>query len=174
MVIRPEPPEESLQSNLGLQSQFLDASLAKEIRAIDEVRITAAVVQGFAQILGADGERVGGEGPPTFSQNWVDDEGLNPYNLIEGRGPEGTNEVVIDEGAALEGKLEVGDTVNVLMPELQSFELVGIARFGDSPIEGGVTYAFLSEEGAAKFIPIPAGKALSLSLIHISEPTRPY
>jgi putative ABC transport system permease protein len=162
VVIRPEPPEESLQSNLGLQSQFLDASLAKEIRAIDEVRITAAVVQGFAQILGADGERVGGEGPPTFSQNWVEDEGLNPYNLIEGRGPEGTNEVVIDEGAALEGKLEVGDTVNVLMPELQSFELVGIARFGDSPIEGGVTYAFLSEEGAAKFIPIPAGKALSV------------
>jgi putative ABC transport system permease protein len=58
--------------------------LADTIRDIDGVRAVAAQTTGFAQVIGADGERIGGSGPPTLAANWDPDDGLNPYNRLFG------------------------------------------------------------------------------------------
>ena len=74
-------------------------------------------IEGFGQLDGADGEKLGGNGPPTFAGNWIDDPDLNPYQLVEGRAPAANDEVVINRGAAKDGDLAVGDRTIVATPE---------------------------------------------------------
>ena len=58
---------------------------------------------GVGQLVGKDGDTIGGLGPPTFAGNWVENDDLNPYQLAEGRAPRRGNEVVIDRGSAEDG-----------------------------------------------------------------------
>ena len=95
VLVRPEKGADS-EDDAGFSAKTLDASLAETIRDIDGVRAAEAEVTAFGQILGSDGERLGGNGPPTLAGNWFDDGGLNPYNLIDGRAPDAPDEVVID------------------------------------------------------------------------------
>ena len=36
----------------------------------------------------------------TLGINWLNDDGLNPFDLAEGRAPQADDEVVIDKGTA--------------------------------------------------------------------------
>jgi putative ABC transport system permease protein len=118
----------------------IDASTVDEIAAMPGVRAAVATVDGVATLLGADGERIGGDGPPTNGTNWVEDPDLNPYDLAEGRPPAAPGEVVIDRGSARNGDLHVGDTTTVLTPQPVEVTVVGIATFGDVDSLGPTTY----------------------------------
>lgn len=118
----------------------LDAGTTDEIAAMPGVRAVAPTVDGVATLLGSDGDRVGGGGPPTTGTNWIDDPDLNPYHLAEGRAPEAPGEVVIDRGSAKDGDLQVGDTTTVLTPTPLPVTVVGIATFGDVDSLGPTTY----------------------------------
>src|SRR6187200_2987569 len=63
----------------------IDASVADQVGAVPGVRAAVPSVEGVATLIGADGERIGGDGPPTTGTNWIDDPALNPYRLAEGR-----------------------------------------------------------------------------------------
>ena len=89
-------------------------STVDEVAAVPGVRAAVPTVDGVATLLGADGERIGGDGPPTTGTNWIDDPDLNPYRLAEGRAPAAPGEVVIDRGSAEHGDLAVGDRTTVL------------------------------------------------------------
>ena len=78
----------------------IDASVVDQVAAVPGVRAAVPSVEGTATILGKDGSRIGGDGPPTTGTNWIDDPALNPYRLAEGRAPQAPGEVVIDRGAA--------------------------------------------------------------------------
>ena len=104
------------------------------------VRAAVPTVDGVATLLGADGDRIGGDGPPTDGTNWIDDPDLNPYDLAEGRAPQAPGEVVIDRGSASNGDLHVGDTTTVLTPTPVEVTIVGIATFGDVDSLGPTTY----------------------------------
>ena len=111
-------------------------------------------VDGVATIVGADGDRIGGDGPPTTGTNWIDDPDLNPYRLAEGRAPAAPDEVVIDRGAAEDGDLAVGDRTTVLTPTPVEVTVVGIATFGDVDSLGPTTYtAFTLPEADASCSP---------------------
>src|SRR5581483_1358407 len=98
------------------QRGLLDASLVNEVAAVPGVADAVADVQGYGQILGANGKAVGGNGPPRLAGVWITDPDLNPYRLVEGRAPSASDEVVINRGAAKAGHLEVGDTTIVETP----------------------------------------------------------
>ncbi len=118
----------------------IDASSVEDIAALPGVRAAAPSVEGVATIVGADGDRIGGDGPPTTGTNWIDDPELNPYRLAEGRAPAAPGEVVIDRGAADDGDLAVGDRTTVLTPQPVEVTVVGIATFGDVDSLGPTTY----------------------------------
>ena len=44
-------------------------------------------IEGFGQIVGADGDPIGGNGPPTIAGNWIDDPELNPCAARRGPAP---------------------------------------------------------------------------------------
>ena len=105
---------------------LIPATLVDEVAGVDGVAEAVPVVTGFGQLLGADGEAIGGNGPPQLAGSWITDESLNPYRLVEGRAPAGPGEVVVNRGAAEAGDLAVGDTTTLLTPEPHEVTIVGI------------------------------------------------
>ena len=159
VVVAPKEGEASSEDDSGFSARVLDASLADTIRDVPGVRAVEAEVSGFGQLLSTDGERVGGEGPPTLAGNWIADEGLNPYQLAEGRAPVGPEEVVINRGAAIDAGLAVGDTATVLTPSPVTVDVVGISTFGDQDGSGPVTFTAFSDEGTAAHLQRTPGTA---------------
>jgi putative ABC transport system permease protein len=135
---------------------LIDGALADDIAAIDGVAAVAPRIEGSGRIVGADGDPLGGNGPPTTAGNWIADDALNPYDLAEGRAPEAPGEVVIDKAAAEQGDLTVGDETTVRTPDPIPVTIVGLARFGEADSQGPVTYAAFSTAQAAElFMPDP-------------------
>ncbi|HEX6569935.1 MAG TPA: ABC transporter permease, partial [Acidimicrobiales bacterium] len=119
---------------------LIDRSLVDEVADVDGVANAEPVVNGYGQLLGADGEAIGGNGPPQLAGSWTTDPDLNPYRLVDGRAPDGGDEVVVNRGAAEDGDLAIGDTTTLLTPEPVEVTIVGIASFGDEDGLGGVTF----------------------------------
>ena len=65
----------------------MPATLADTARKTPGVAAAVPYVQGFGQLTGSDGKRIGGNGPPTTAANWVDVPSLNPYRIVEGHAP---------------------------------------------------------------------------------------
>src|SRR5262249_58607355 len=107
---RPDPGEP------GSQRGLIDAAPVGRVAAIDGVAAAVPSVEGFGQLIGKNGDKLGGNGPPTLAGNWIDNRDLNPYRLVEGRPPRAADEVVINRGAANNGDLHVGDTTTVQTP----------------------------------------------------------
>jgi putative ABC transport system permease protein len=122
-------------------SGTIEASLADQLAAVDGVDAAAPLVEGSGQIVGSDGDALGGDGPPTEARNWIEDERLNPYRLDDGRSAE-------------QGDLAIGDTTVVRVPEPVDVTVVGVATFGSQDSMGGTTMAaFTTEEAQALLLP---------------------
>src|ERR687897_3298132 len=134
------------------QRGLLDASLVDTVRDVDGVAAAEGSVEGFGQLVGRNGDKLGGNGPPTLAGNWIDNRDLNPYQLAEGRAPRAGDEVVINQGAADNGDLRVGDTTTVQTPEPVQVEIVGIATFGSSDGLGQVTFTAFTLESAQQHL----------------------
>jgi len=131
----------------------IDAALAERLRTVPGVAAAEPSVQGAGQLVGANGEPVGGKGPPTLAGNWIADGKLNPYRLAEGRAPAGPGEAVINRGAAKAGGLHVGDTAVLRVPDPVRITVVGIATFGaDGDGMGPSTFTALTLTDAQKYL----------------------
>ena len=130
-----------------VQKGTIDETLVAQLASVPGVARVAPGVEGSVQIIGANGKPIGGDGPPTLGGNWIDESrlpagesGFNGYQLVDGRGPAADDEVVIDRGAAKDGKLHVGDRTAVLTPDPVAVTIVGIATFGGEDSIGGSTF----------------------------------
>ena len=81
-------------TDLGLEADatpgLIDRSLVDRVAAVDGVAAAEPVIQGYGQLLGADGDAIGGNGPPQLAGSWTTDPDLNPYDLVEGGRPRPT------------------------------------------------------------------------------------
>jgi putative ABC transport system permease protein len=146
------------------QRGLVAESLVDDVDDVEGVAAAEPYIEGFGQLVGEDGDRLGGNGPPTLAGNWVDDPDLNPYRLVEGRAPRAGDEVVINRGAAEEGDFQVGDTATVQTPDPVDVEIVGIATFGSADGLGGVTFTAFTLESAQQHITGQAGQVSSISV----------
>ncbi len=125
-----------------------EEAVAARVAAVPGVAAVAAEVEGVAQIVGTDGDAIGGGGPPTVGAAWIDDPELNPFVIREGRAPAGPGEVVIDAGSASTGRITLGDRVELRVPEVVRAEVVGIVGFGDRDAMAGATFAGVDHDTA--------------------------
>jgi putative ABC transport system permease protein len=128
----------------GVQRPRIAASIADQVGDIEGVAAAEAYVQGYARPIGPDGTPFGNPsfGPPTIGTNWGEVEALNPFTLVEGRAPDGPDEIAFDKRTADETGYAVGDVAAVQTASgVTEATLVGIARFGstDSPAGSSVT-----------------------------------
>lgn len=131
----------------------LDRSLADAIAGVDGVADVAPVIEGYGQLLAADGTPIGGDGPPTTAANWLGDGSINPWRLAEGRAPVATAagepiEVIIDRGAATTGDLSIGDTTAIRTPAPVDVRIVGLATIAGADSLGPMTYTAVADEVA--------------------------
>src|SRR4051812_48608491 len=108
----------------------LDAALVQRVRAVDGVAAAQPQVSGYGPLLARDGKALGGNGPPRVAGNWIPDDDLNPYRIVQGRAPAAMDEVVVNRSTAEKGQLAVGDTTTVQTPDPVPVRIVGIADFG--------------------------------------------
>ncbi|HEX6420699.1 MAG TPA: ABC transporter permease [Acidimicrobiales bacterium] len=151
VVVRGESPlESSLEADPGRRP--VDAGLVERLASVDGVDVAEAQVVGYGQLLGADGDPIGGNGPPRQAGNWITTPELNPYELAEGRAPRADDEVVINRGAAEDGDLSVGDRTTVQLPEPVEVTVVGIATFGGADGLGETTMTAFTLDAARELV----------------------
>ncbi|HTO01370.1 MAG TPA: FtsX-like permease family protein, partial [Microthrixaceae bacterium] len=134
------------------QRRLVPEDLLDRIHELDTVDVAIPAIDGIAQVVGKDGDPIGGQGPPTLGASWVVDDPTNPYQIVEGLAPTADDEVVIDRGTAKAGELKVGDTTTVRTPTPVKVKIVGIIAFGTQDSIGG--------SGVTGFTPVAARKYL--------------
>ncbi|HEX2564468.1 MAG TPA: ABC transporter permease, partial [Acidimicrobiales bacterium] len=133
---------------------LLDASVVGDVAAVDGVATAVPEIYGIGQIVGSDGDPLGGNGPPTQAGNWIADPEINPWQIASGRAPEGPGEVVIDKASADDGDLQVGDATTIRTPDPVDVTVVGIVTFGEAGADsaGPQTYAAFTTEFAQRVL----------------------
>ncbi len=146
------------------QRMVVPEDVLERIEALGDVKVAVPDISGMAQIIGKDGQPLGGQGPPTLGGVFTKDDPTNPLVLSEGAAPSGPNEVVINRLAAEQAKLAVGDTFTVRTPTPVEVKLVGILKFGDKDAIGGATYVGFNVDDARKYLfgGAPGYSAISL------------
>ncbi len=144
---------------------LVDASLVPTLQQVDGVASASASIEGYGQLLGRDGEAIGGVGPPRRAGNWITDPDLNPYRIVDGRPPQADDEVVINRGAAKDGDLHVGDTTVVQTPDPVTVRIVGIATYGSADGAGQTTFTAFTLPAAQRYLAGGADEATSI-LVH--------
>lgn len=143
---------------LGEQRPRVDASLIDSIREIDGVRAAEGYSEAYAQIVGADGTAIGNPdmGAPVLGGPWVTDDGLNPFDIVDGRPPAAAGEVVIDVHSADQGDLAVGDSTTVLTQAgPQPVTVVGTVDFAGADSPGGASVTLFTPEEAQRLLTSP-------------------
>ncbi len=143
----------------------LDGGLVAELAELDGVAVAVPSIEGFAQIVGSDGDPIGGNGPPTLAGNWIDDPRLNPFQVVEGRAPAADGEVVIDRRSARLGELEVGDHTTLRTPDPLDVEIVGIAKFGSVDGVAGASFVAFTNDQARDVLVGGADEVSSILLM---------
>ncbi len=145
-------------------SDVIEGEFGNDLRAhisVDLVELVEAVpgvvaaqpdVGGTAAISNAEGDILGGDGPPQFGGVWH--EGApSPWTLKEGRGPTAPDEVVIDVATAEKGDVVVGDTVSVTTEQAtREFTVTGLALFAGEDGANGASFALFTLPTAQEFV----------------------
>ncbi|MGW1724286.1 ABC transporter permease [Streptomyces sp. NPDC002306] len=144
--------------------QPVATSLAATVERIPGVAAAAPEIQGAGQLVGSDGDPVGGQGPPTLAGNWITDTRLNPYRLAEGRAPVRSGEVVVNRGAAERGGLKLGDRTVLRTPDPVEVTVVGLATFGGADGMAQVTFTGMTRADAERYLTARPGQASSIKV----------
>ncbi|HEY3868299.1 MAG TPA: FtsX-like permease family protein [Actinocrinis sp.] len=129
----------------------IDGSVLGTVRGVSGVAAAEPVLQGTGVIVGPSGKAVTGSGPRVAS-TWIPDLVLNPWHLLSGAAPSGTNQVVIDQASATSAGLKPGDAATIDMPQPVRVTICGIAGFGGQASGGDGSFAAFSLAGAQKYI----------------------
>jgi putative ABC transport system permease protein len=142
---------DAMGSDTARQVRLVPPGVLEEIRSVEGVARTVGSITGPTQVTGADGRPVGGNGPPTEGENWIEGP-ESPWSLAEGRAPRRSGEVVLDRATARAGGLSVGTRTTVRTPEPVTVTVVGIAAFGQQDSIGGSGYTAFTEGDARRFV----------------------
>lgn len=100
-------------------------------RKVGEARSVSGAVEGYAAIMGDDGEVVRGDGLAQLGRSYVERAG-SEMRLSKGERPQRADEIVVEEGTARDGGVSVGDKITVVTERAtQSLRVVGLFTLGD-------------------------------------------
>jgi putative ABC transport system permease protein len=130
-------------TSIGGTRPSMPETLVTDVSAVDGVKVAEGYVEAEGvYVVDKAGDVLDTGGAPGIGANWTDVPDLRSGTLVEGRAPEGPNEVALDTGSAEKTDYKVGDTVPIVTtgPRIQA-ELVGVVKFGEG---GGLAGASLT------------------------------
>src|SRR3954451_1266479 len=165
-----------VKSDFGDVTERVDAATLARIRQVDGVDAAAGSIEGYAQIVGSDGQGATTDGiGGTMGVSWIADPRLNPFSLRAGRAPHGPNEVVLDKATMKAQGWSIGDTVGVLAKDAtKQMKIVGSAGFGTVDGIPGFTViaaddstaqAMFAQPGAYDSVVVAAAKGVSADVL---------
>lgn len=128
-------------------TRTVDATLVDELERVDgAARVDGNVAAFGVYVVGKDGKLIGGNGPPSIGGNWTEapaGHDLEGMDIIAGRAPEKSGEVMLDSTTAGEGGYVIGQDVNIVTATDRgalTAELVGIIGFPEGGSLNGATF----------------------------------
>jgi putative ABC transport system permease protein len=121
----------------------IPASLLPRIKRVEGVRLAAGAIFTPGGLFDEEGDAIGAKFSPKFISSKMPGS-LESLEYVEGRAPRGPDEASLDEGAAEEAGLEIGDKLTIVgrIPA-KDYELVGLTRLGGASF-GGFSIAQLT------------------------------
>jgi putative ABC transport system permease protein len=125
----------TIDSPMGDVRERVPSETLDAVRSVKGVELAAGTVEGFAQLVKADGSVASTDGlGMTIGANWID-EAISPFDLATGHSPRGPDDAVTDVATATREGWSLGDTFSVLTGDgPHELTLVGTATLGD--VEG--------------------------------------
>jgi len=133
----------------------VSADLLPTVRNAQGVAAADGTVQGLAVIVNKKGDALGsnGRGAPTLGFSYIPDRDLSTIHVVQGRGPRGPTEVVIDKGSADDAGYKVGDIVPIVTKAGRNdYTLTGIVKFGSTNSLLGATIAAFAPATATRVL----------------------
>jgi len=166
---------DGLRSSFGDVSRDVTAGVDLEVRPVSqfgdpeplpiEMVATVAEVDGVADAVAgiesaddavrpikADGSGITTDGPPQLGFNWIENETLSPFSLVDGTPPK-VGEFVVDYDSADKHGFVIGDTYDVITPSGRTqLALSGTSSFGqDNSTLGAVLMQMNTDEASELF-----------------------
>ena len=153
------------KSDFGDVRSRIPASLVTTVQDTEGVKAAEGSVQGYAQLVKANGKALSSGQAPNIGSSWGEVPELNPWTIVQGRAPTGTDEIIIDKGSADKGDFTVGQKIKVLLKgPTQEFTISGIARFGTTDSPAGASFVGFTYNTAQKLLAEP-GQIDSISAV---------
>ena len=126
----------------GADREPLPATVLDRVRSAPGVEHVAGVVEGFAQLVDAKGDKAGGLTTETVGGSADGIGTVSPFELRTGRAPAGPGELVVDVATARSHGIAIGDRVTVLLAgPARSFTVAGTVALGRIDRVANTTYA---------------------------------
>lgn len=152
VVVRPEGTGTTTND---FSTLTVPADVVEGLRGVDgAARVDGNVNATGVVVLDTDDKVVGSFGPPSLGSNWTGapaGHGLEGLAIVDGRVPEGPDEVAMDASTAEKAGYGVGDTVTLNTAGSQATlepTLVGIADFRDGGSLNGATLTIFDTPSA--------------------------
>src|SRR5262249_2666793 len=143
-----------LKSDFGSgQRPNVPASLVNVVAGVPSVESASGNISSdtYAQVVDKHGKAIGGGNAPTFGLGWQTNPTVNQFNIVDGRPPRTSDEIVVDKHTADKGNLSVGDRVTVLTALApRKYDIVGIATFGSANSLAGASITLFTMEEAQR------------------------
>jgi putative ABC transport system permease protein len=118
------------------ETPTISASLLPRVQKTRGVRLAAGAIFTPGGFFDEDGEKIGNKFAPKFISSTLPD-GLESLNYVEGHKPRGPREASIDQAAAEDGGLELGQTLELIgQGAAEKFRLVGFTKLGSASFGG--------------------------------------
>lgn len=148
------------------ETPTVSASLLPKVKRVPGVRLAAGAIFTPGGFFDSRGDAIGSKFAPKFISSTQPD-GLESLNYVEGRPPRTAAEASLDQSAAEEAGLTIGDEIELASVErAKIFRLVGLTRLGDASF-GGASIAQVTLREAQRI----TGKLGRFDLISIAAET---
>lgn len=152
VLVRPEQPFRDAAAPPRLIPAGVYTTIEREVPAAAELY---GQVEGYAAILGPDGEAVGAGAVARLGRAFVERAG-SQQRITVGRAPRGPDEVVVEEHTAAEGGIGVGGSARIVAQNgARTMRVVGIFTLGDEWEGELVTYVGFAPETARELVAEP-------------------
>ena len=133
--------KEEVRQETGETASF-DADVLAQVKGVDGVRVAVGQIFTAGAFFDAQNDQIGSKFAPKFITS-VLPESLETQTYVEGRKPRTAKEVALDQSAAEEAGLDLGDTLKLASVErVAAYKVVGLTKLG-SASWGGASIAGL-------------------------------
>lgn len=158
LVTRTAAVSEDITQSTGDDSVLLvSQDEVDEVSGVQGVQAAAgAIFQNGAYLLDANGDVVGGNGPPAGGVNWQPDPVLSVATITQGRAPKADNEIVVDDVTFPKLEIPLGSEVRMVTPKGPiAVDLVGTFKFGETGGLAGATITAFTAQRAQELFTEP-------------------